>query len=208
MIAQEYLKRGIEYYEKEDDKRAFDDFTEALRLDPNLAEAKKYLASLYFNRGIASYQKGDKDQAVANFTKAIEHDRTDAQYFGARAMAHAEKEDYDRSINDWTEVIRLDPNNSVPYSSRADVYYGKSKRYRLAGDKHNFSIYLQRVIDDLKEASKYNPDPGLEVQKRLELAKSEKKNREAAFEAADKISGLFGRNGFAYSAASRKNALL
>ena len=184
MNAQEYLKRGIEYYNKEDDNRAFADFIEALRLDPNLAEAKKYLASFYFNFGVVSYQKGDKEQAITNFTKATDLDKTEAQYFGALASAYSEKKDYDKSIEAWTAFIELDKTGHG-YHSRANVKYGKSKEYRLAGDKDNFLKYLKSAIDDFKVCFEEYPnyEHRAVVKNQLDLAESEKKNREGVYEA-------------------------
>ena len=48
MTATEYLNKGIEYYNNEDEDKAIVELTEALRLEPNLTEAKKYLALSYF----------------------------------------------------------------------------------------------------------------------------------------------------------------
>jgi len=192
MNAEEYLKRGIDYFNKEDHDQAIVELTEALRLDPNLAEAKKYFPVAIFNRGAASFRKGDIDRAIDDFTKATEYDKTDIQYFGALATALTKKGNYDRSIEVWTAFIDLDK-TAQGYHSRANVYYYKSKKHRLEGDKDNFLKYLQFAIDDFEECLRHNPNDEQRavVQKQLELAKGEKKNREEVYEAIDKIPGFF-----------------
>ena len=52
---------------------AIDDFTEAIKFDPNCADA-------YYNRGWCRYEKGDADPAIEDFSKAIKIDanRADA----------------------------------------------------------------------------------------------------------------------------------
>ena len=47
--------------------RAIADFDEAIKLNPNDANA-------YYNRGLAYKKKGDKEQAIADFRKALEID--------------------------------------------------------------------------------------------------------------------------------------
>jgi len=192
MNAEEYLKRGIDYFNKEDHNQAIVELTEALRLDPNLAEAKKYLTVSIFNRGVASFQKGDIDRAIDDFTKATEYDKTDVQYLGALASALRQKKDYDRSIEVWTAFIDLDK-TALGYHARANDYYGKSKKHRLAGDKDNFLKYLDLAIKDFENCLNHNPDDERRAvaQNQLELARGEKKNREEVYEAIDKIPGLF-----------------
>ena len=47
--------------------KAIDDYTEAIKLNPNLAET-------YYNRGISFYYTGDYQLALKDYDKAIELD--------------------------------------------------------------------------------------------------------------------------------------
>ena len=55
---------ALTYGKKGDHDKAIADFTEAIRLNPNDAEA-------YYSRGCEYFEKGDHDRAIADFTEAI-----------------------------------------------------------------------------------------------------------------------------------------
>ena len=61
-----YYNRGLAYWKKGDFDRTIVDFTKAIELNPNFAEA-------YYNRGVwLTGKKGDSERAIEDFTKAIE----------------------------------------------------------------------------------------------------------------------------------------
>ena len=62
--AEKYFRYGVEAYQRGDLDRAIQDYTEAIALNPDLAEA-------YNNRGNAYWEKGDHDQAIKDFDRAI-----------------------------------------------------------------------------------------------------------------------------------------
>ena len=55
---------GSAHFDNGNFDEAIMDFTEAIRLDPTLAEP-------YCNRGAAYYEKGHYDKAFADFTEAV-----------------------------------------------------------------------------------------------------------------------------------------
>ena len=59
-----YCNRAFAYAAKKDNDRAIADYSEAIRLNPNLASA-------YYNRGNAYSHKGDNDRAIADYSEAI-----------------------------------------------------------------------------------------------------------------------------------------
>ena len=60
----EAVERGVGYLENEQDNRAIECFTEAIRLCPGFTNA-------YFARPCAYDDKGDFDRAIADFTEVI-----------------------------------------------------------------------------------------------------------------------------------------
>lgn len=107
MDAQECLRRGEECFDKDDFDQAIVEFTEAVRLDPNLAVAKSHLYTAYYNRGVTNFQNGENDQAVADFSEAIRFKPDNAAAYDARGMIHNETGNFDGIIEDFTEVIRI-----------------------------------------------------------------------------------------------------
>jgi tetratricopeptide (TPR) repeat protein len=64
-IARRY--RGLAYQRKDDLDRAIADYGEAIRLDPEYAEA-------YYGRGLTYRNKGDLERAIADYSEAIRLD--------------------------------------------------------------------------------------------------------------------------------------
>ncbi len=58
-----FFSRGLCYFNEGDLDRAIADFTEAIRLKPDMAVA-------YFNRGHAYKENGDKDKAEQDYERA------------------------------------------------------------------------------------------------------------------------------------------
>ena len=67
------LDRGIMFAERGGYDMAVEEFTQAIKLDPDNAAA-------YYNRGDAYKNKGDNDRAIADFSQAVKLDPNDADY--------------------------------------------------------------------------------------------------------------------------------
>src|ERR1700730_12493499 len=65
--AQIHERRARAYNERDEFKKAIDDATEAIRLNPNLSE-------FYITRGIAYRRSGDSDRAITDYSMAIKVD--------------------------------------------------------------------------------------------------------------------------------------
>src|ERR1700693_1912285 len=101
-LATAYLNRGVAYATAHDVDRAFDDYSEAIRLDPKNTTA-------YTGRGGLYLRKGDVDHAIADYNEVIQIDPGLAFGFYNRGNAYAVMSDFDRAISDLDEAIRLDP---------------------------------------------------------------------------------------------------
>ena len=73
-------------------------FNEAIRLNPNYAQA-------YGSRGAAYRAKGENDRAIADFNEAIRLNPNYAQAYGSRGAAYRAKGENDRAIADFNEAI-------------------------------------------------------------------------------------------------------
>jgi tetratricopeptide (TPR) repeat protein len=173
--AQAAFLRGKTYLENYDDDNAIKEFTEAIRLDPNNANAysgrgfvyerkkqwdeaiKDYtelirlspnFSTAYIGRGRVYICKR-WDAAINDFNEAIRLAPNDANAYLSRVLYYEWKEQWDAVIKDYTEAIRLNPNISDAYSGRASAYYKTGRSDPGTVDA---------MINDNTEALRLDPD--------------------------------------------------
>ncbi len=112
------LMRATIWHDKKDVARAMEDYTEAIRLDPQNA-------ALYCNRGYLRGEQHEFDKAIADFTEAIRLDPRDPIAYLHRGHAWSEQHHDDKAVADFTETIRLDPQNAYAFRSRAHTWLDK-----------------------------------------------------------------------------------
>ena len=108
-----YLNRGVAKGDIGDYSGAIDDYTIAIKLDPNYANA-------YYNRGVAKGEIGDYSGAIDDYTIAIKLDPNYANAYYNRGVNKNNKGDYSGAIDDYTNAIKLDPNYAFAYNNRGD----------------------------------------------------------------------------------------
>jgi tetratricopeptide (TPR) repeat protein len=114
-----YLQRGLAKQNMSRPDDAMADLQAALRIKPDLPEARAALAGMYGD-------KGDFPQEIEELTKAIELKPT-VDAYSRRALAHAELGQHEAAIADFTWVI--DTIRDAPLS-----YFGRAKSKRALGD--------------------------------------------------------------------------
>ena len=138
-----FLDRGIMFAGRGDYDLAIEDFTEAVKLDPNYALA-------YYNRGNTYRYKGDYDRAIADYNQSIKLDPNNAYAYDGRGNAYGKKGEYDRAMADYNQSIKLDPNNALAYYNRGAAYYNKGDYDRAIAD------YTQAIKLDPNDTYAYN----------------------------------------------------
>lgn len=123
----ERAKKHAEIYSGEG-ATSFDDcaigaLNEAIRLDPNNAQALVL-------RGYAFRQRSEYDSALSDFDKAVRIDPNNANAYRFRAGIYAEKGLYDKAIEDATKAIENTKDDdgrglSYLYETRGDYYWKK-----------------------------------------------------------------------------------
>lgn len=131
-----FYDRGNAYKNLKQFDRAFADYSDALKLDPNYGHA-------YVNRAYVDAARGDAALALADGTKAIALDPNDAMAYFNRGLVYQAQKNRDAAIADFSRTIALDSDDSQPFFNRGSISYDK-------GD-------LDRAIADFSEAIKRSP---------------------------------------------------
>ncbi|MCL2067064.1 MAG: tetratricopeptide repeat protein [Treponema sp.] len=186
-----YFNLGVENLGNNNSNLAIENFSEAIRKDPNFIEA-------YLKRGQAKFRwSGGTDECISDYTEVLRQkpDCAEAYLFRGDAYRGYGGDDgniaNDNALKDYNEAIRLNPNCAEAYFGRGKINaeknqskmiedYSEAIRLKpnvgdLEGDAyyHRGLIYwekgdVDRAIADYSEALKHNPDYTIVYEKRAE----------------------------------------
>jgi len=133
-----YLKRGESLCGARQHDRAIADYTTAIQLKPDYAEA-------YNDRGFAYYLKGNGERAIADFTRAIELRPNYPKAYNSRGVAYM-SHGYGaaKSIPDFDRAIELKPDFRYAYINRANARL-VSHPWLALQDFHHVGMYPERT---------------------------------------------------------------
>ena len=114
--ADDFFIQGVDKQNKGDNQGAIIAYNEAIRLNPNLAEA-------YNNRGIVRNELGDKPGAIDDYTQAIKFNPNYALAYYNRGIVRYDLGDKPGAIDDFNQAIKINPNYAQAYYNRGIVYY-------------------------------------------------------------------------------------
>jgi tetratricopeptide (TPR) repeat protein len=97
-----YYNRGQTFYNNKDLVNAIASYTQALRLNPNSADA-------YYNRGLAYYDSKDFYNAINDYTQSIRISPA-ADAYNNRGLAYQYSGNKNQASSDFRAALRLDPN--------------------------------------------------------------------------------------------------
>ena len=105
MNAEEYSKRGDNYFTEKNFERAIEDFSETIKLEPDNPFA-------YYKRGLSYTNKKEFDLAIADFNAAIKIEPNKfGHFYFDRALAYSFKGNTDSAMSDLEMAIKIDPQN-------------------------------------------------------------------------------------------------
>jgi tetratricopeptide (TPR) repeat protein len=109
-----FYDRAVGYTQLGATDLAIADYSEALRLKPDLTQALN-------NRGALFRSMGKSSQAVADFNAVIHLQPDGPNAFINRGIIFGETGDYGDAVRDFSEAVRLAPNQSEGYAGRCWV---------------------------------------------------------------------------------------
>ena len=154
--------------------KAIEHYTEAVTLNPELAEAynnrgnvyrskgkfdaaiqdyntaialNPELAEVYNNLGAAYGKKGELDTALQNYNTAIALNPELADTYSNRGYIYIEIGNLEKAIQDYNKAIELNPNDAETYNNRGAAYYRKGELDRAIQD-YNTTIELNSKFAD------------------------------------------------------------
>ncbi|MCU0356814.1 MAG: tetratricopeptide repeat protein [Cyclobacteriaceae bacterium] len=153
-----FIKRGICYYQLNDNVRAISDFNAAETAGLTTLELHEYRGLALYHRhelekaandlgqavqiGTRNYEclfylgqlkseQREFTEAIALYNRAIPLARSNPATYIARGKAYLEQDKYKEAISDFSFAIRLDPNTAEGYENRALAYF-RSSQYEAA----------------------------------------------------------------------------
>jgi tetratricopeptide (TPR) repeat protein len=162
-------QRGADYDKLGQYQLAIEDYNEAIRLKPDLAETynrrgnvydklgqyqlsikdyneairlKPDLVGAYNNRGNVYDKLGQYQLAIEDYKEAIRLKPDLVGAFNNRGNAYTKLGQYQLAIEDYKEAIRLKPDLALGYNNRGNVY-NKLGQYQFAIEDYNEAIRLK-----------------------------------------------------------------
>jgi len=137
--AKSYLKRGKDFSDAHQYDRAVADYTTAIELKPDYAEA-------YNDRGFAYYLKGDFERAIADYTQAIELRPNYPRAYNSRGVVYMSGGyGASKSVPDFDRAIELKPDFRYAYINRANARLFSHPRLALQ-DFHRVGMHPERTV--------------------------------------------------------------
>ena len=133
----QYFNQGITLVNQGNySQEAIEQFTRALSLNPNHADA-------YVWRGYVYHCLNKYQEVIDNCNQAIRLNPNHANAYINRATAYNYLKNYEQALNDSNQAIRLNPNDASAYINRAFAQIELGE--------------YQQAIDDCKEVIRLNP---------------------------------------------------
>jgi tetratricopeptide (TPR) repeat protein len=108
-------RRGSVWSEKKEYAKAIAEHSEAIRLDPQLADS-------YSGRAFAWLEQKEYDKAIADYNEAIRLKPDSPYTYLARAAAWSWLLKYDKALVEFSQAIRFDAEMAGAYGSRAWIW--------------------------------------------------------------------------------------
>ncbi len=135
-----HVKRGQAYENEGLLDRALEEYTQAILLEPNFAEA-------YLGRGWVHHAKGSRRLAIKNFSQAIRLKPRNPEAFFGRAWAYEQLGQVDLAIKEYGQAIRLKDDYADAYLSRGILRFYHDRPEAAAAD---FAVVLDKAPDELR----------------------------------------------------------
>ena len=116
-------------------------YQEALRLDPNLSDARKALEGYYVNQGVMLRRNNQLDDAVRMFQQAITLNPSSANAHFELGQVFEQRGQTNEALAEYQEAIKVDPDKSAAHARLAAIYTGQ-RQYENAAREYQEVLRL------------------------------------------------------------------
>jgi len=117
--ARDQLNKGVQAYRNAQFQAAILHFKEAIQRDPNLLNARLYLATAYYAQYVPSGESEDNKKvaqdALDAFNDVLQRDPGNTTAISFIAQIHYGLKDFEKAKEDNQKLLKLEPQNPEPY---------------------------------------------------------------------------------------------
>lgn len=115
--ADDFFREGLDKFNQGDYRAAIENFNQALRFNPDFAEAYKYQAK-------SRYYRGDYVGAIKDYTEAVRINPGNAGAYCDRGLIRAQVGDHWGAMQDYNQALQLDSKCVPAYLNRGFLRVG------------------------------------------------------------------------------------
>jgi serine/threonine protein kinase len=130
--AQEWFDQGFAKKEAGNNQGAIDDYSQAIALKPDYAEA-------YHNRGLSRSALDDNRGAIDDYNQALKYQPNYPEAYHNRGVSREALGDNRSALEDYSQAIKLKSDYALPYLGRGNA------RYALDDKKNAIDDYTQVI---------------------------------------------------------------
>jgi tetratricopeptide (TPR) repeat protein len=120
--ANEWFEKGLRHTIGREDDKAIEEYTQAIALNPDYAEAYNYRGFAYYNRGTITSDPGQHALAVTDFRKVVATKPGTYSGYLAQGAIYVHQKEYERGIEEINKAIALNPDEALAYGLRGFIY--------------------------------------------------------------------------------------
>lgn len=129
------LRLGVEAYKNARYEEAITHFRNAADLDPNLLNARLYLATAYAQQYIPGAETPENTanarQAITEFQKVLDRDPANINSIKGMAFLYLQMKEFERAKDSYRRATRLDPDDPESYYSIGVIDWTQSYQPRM-----------------------------------------------------------------------------